>query len=94
MDGFYNSSLEPSNLFPTLCAAGVRAFSFLRKLHSLCFDEERERTEFLYDFYEKGFTSVDLYHILNGAVHRLEKFHDFCFIGDKKKYLYNFVNEK
>ncbi|XP_076298895.1 fructose-1,6-bisphosphatase isoform X2 [Lasioglossum baleicum] len=94
LDDFYNADFEPSNLSSILCGAGVRASSILKRLHSVCFDDKGERTELLDDFCNVGFRPGDLCNILSGAADRLEKFHDFCFIGETKKYLNHFVNEK
>ncbi|WP_341810112.1 hypothetical protein [Wolbachia endosymbiont (group A) of Apotomis capreana] len=94
LDDFYNAGFEPSNLSCILCGAGARASSILKRFHSVCFNDKGERTELLDDFYNAGFRLGDLCSILSGAADSLEKFHDFCFIGETKKYLNHFINEK
>ncbi|MGL9779791.1 MAG: hypothetical protein ACR5K5_06150, partial [Wolbachia sp.] len=94
LDDFYKAGFRPSNLSSMLCGAGVRASSTLRELHSVCFNKKREKTKLLGDFCNAGFRMCDLCSILSGAADSLEKFHDFCFIEETKKYLNRFVNEK
>ncbi|WP_265016117.1 hypothetical protein [Wolbachia endosymbiont (group A) of Anoplius nigerrimus] len=93
LDDFYNAGFRPSNLSSILCGTGIRASSILERLHSVCFDDEGERTELLDDFYNAGFRPGDLSSILSAAADSLEKFHDFCFIGEAKGYLSHFLKE-
>ncbi|WP_341810089.1 hypothetical protein [Wolbachia endosymbiont (group A) of Apotomis capreana] len=94
LDDFYKAGFEPSNLSCMLCKAGIHTSSILKRLHSVCFNDEGKRTKLLDDFYKAGFRPCDLCSILSGAADSLEKFHDFCFIGETKKYLNHFLNEE
>lgn len=77
-----------------LCGSGVHTSSNLKKLHSVCFNEKREKTKLLDDLYKGGFRPCDLCSILSGSADSLKKFHNFCFIGETKKYLYHFLNKE
>ncbi|XP_030745916.1 uncharacterized protein LOC115874781 [Sitophilus oryzae] len=94
LDDFYGAGFEPSNLSCMLCKAGVHISSISKRLHSVCFNDEGKRTKLLDDFYKAGFRTCDLCSILSGAADSLEKFHDFCFIGETKKYLNHFLNDE
>ena len=94
LDDFYKAGFKPSNLSCMLSGSGVRTSSTLKKLHSVCFTEKRKKTKLLDDLCKAGFRPCDLCSILSGAADSLEKFHDFCFIAETKKYLYHFLNEK
>ncbi|GBM02222.1 hypothetical protein AVEN_108786-1 [Araneus ventricosus] len=94
LDDFYNAGFRPGNLSCMSCRAGVHASSILKRLHSICFNEKREKTKLLDDFYNVGFRPDNLCNILSGAADSLKKFHDFCFVGETKKYLNHFLNEK
>lgn len=95
LDNFYNAELKASHLSSMLCGTGVRAASALKRLHSVWFNNEGKGTKLLLDdFYEIGFMSGYLCNILSGAIGNLEKFHDFCFVGETRKYLNHFLNEE
>ncbi|XP_015922318.1 uncharacterized protein [Parasteatoda tepidariorum] len=94
LDDFYEAGFEPSNLSCMLCKAGVHTSSILKRLHSVCFNDEGKRAKLLDDFYTVGFRPCDLCSIISGAADSLENFHDFCFIGETKKYLNHFLNEE
>ncbi|XP_073986057.1 uncharacterized protein [Rhodnius prolixus] len=93
LDDFYNAGFKPSNLSCMLCGAGVHASSILKRLHSVCFNEKREKTKLLNDFDNAGFSPGALCSMLSGAVDSIEKFHDFYFAGETKKYLNHFLKE-
>ncbi|XP_076667860.1 uncharacterized protein LOC143368725 [Andrena cerasifolii] len=94
LDDFYKAGFRPSNLSSILCGTGVRASSILKRLHSVCFNEKREKTKLLDDFCKAGFRMGNICRMLSGAADSLEKFHNFCFIGETKRYLNRFLNEK
>ncbi|XP_034188041.2 uncharacterized protein LOC117607907 [Osmia lignaria lignaria] len=94
LDDFYNANFKASHISCMLCGSGVRASAVIKKFHSVYFDPKGKRSKLLADFYEIGFTPGDLCNILSGAVDNLEKFHNFCFVAETKKYLNNFLNEE
>lgn len=94
LDDFYNANFKASHLSCMLCGSGVRASAVIKKFHNIYFDPKGKPSELLVDFYEVGFTPGDLCNILSGAVDILEKFHNFCFVAETKKYLNNFLNEE
>ncbi|XP_037935032.1 uncharacterized protein LOC119669277 [Teleopsis dalmanni] len=94
LDDFYEAGFEPSNISCMLCKAAVHTSSIFKRLHSVCFNNDGNRTKLLDDFYKAGFRPCDLCSILSGAADCIEKFHDFCFVGETKKYLNHFLNDK
>ncbi|GBN47030.1 hypothetical protein AVEN_263017-1 [Araneus ventricosus] len=93
LDDFYKVGFNASNLSCVLRGARARVSSLLKKLHSVCFNKKKEKTKLLDDFYKAGFKSSDLCSILSGAAGSLEKFHNFCFMGETKEYLNHFFRE-
>ncbi|XP_076676620.1 uncharacterized protein LOC143373327 isoform X2 [Andrena cerasifolii] len=93
LDDFYKADFKASHISSVLWGTGSHAASALKRLHSIWLDNEGKRTKLVDDFYEIGFTPGNLCHILSGAGGNLEMFHDFCFVGETKKYLNHFLNE-